>query len=56
MKNNLTDLITYSFLVAGIFLFTKPNGNGPNFIKSLTGGYSNIVQASTGQTVSTTGA
>jgi hypothetical protein len=53
VKNNLTDLIVYSFLVGGILVLTRPGSQGPQFIKSLTGGYTNIVQASTGQKVST---
>lgn len=49
MNNTATDLVTYSFLVAGILVMTRPGSQGPSFIKSLTGGYSQIVQASTGQ-------
>ena len=49
MNNNLTDLITFSFLVAGILVMTRPGSQGPAFVKSLTGGYARIVQASTGQ-------
>ena len=49
MNNSLTDLITYSFLVGGILVLTRPGSQGPKFIRALTGGYSQIVQASTGQ-------
>jgi hypothetical protein len=49
MKNSMTDFITYSFLVGGIFLMTKPGGQGPSFVKNLFGGYAQVVQASTGQ-------
>jgi hypothetical protein len=52
MDNNaITDLVTYSFLVGGILVFTRPGSQGPQFIKNLTGGYAGIVQASTGQRV-----
>jgi hypothetical protein len=49
--SSLTDLVVYSFIVAGIFVMTRPNSQGPQFIKNLTGGYARIVQASSGQTV-----
>lgn len=52
MNNSLTDLVTYSFLVAGIFVLTKPGGNGPSLVKALTNGYAGIVQSATGQKVS----
>jgi len=45
----MTDLITYSFLVAGILVMTRPGSQGPGFVKALTGGYARIVQATTGQ-------
>jgi hypothetical protein len=47
----MTDLITFSFLVGGILVMTRPGSQGPSFIKALTGGYARIVQASTGQSV-----
>ena len=49
MNNTMTDLITYSFLVAGILVMTRPGSQGPGFVKALTGGYARIVQATTGQ-------
>lgn len=48
----LTDLVTYSFLVGGILVLTRPGSQGPSFIKGLTSGYAHIVQASTGQPIS----
>jgi hypothetical protein len=48
-KSTLTDFVFYSFLVGGIFVMTKPGSQGPAFLKSLFGGYSQVVQASTGQ-------
>lgn len=51
MDNSVTDLVTYSFLVGGILVLTRPGSQGPAFIKNLTGGYAGIVQASTGQNV-----
>lgn len=50
MRNNVTDFITYSFLVAGILVLTA-NKNGANFVTSLSNGYTGIVQAVTGQQV-----
>ncbi len=49
MNNTMTDLVTYSFLVAGILVMTRPGSQGPGFVKALTGGYARIVQATTGQ-------
>ena len=46
--NKLGDFITYSFLVAGIMVMTRPGSKGPQFVKSLTDGYANIVKAATG--------
>lgn len=51
MKNTLSDLIFWSFGVGGILVMTRPGSQGPAFVKNLTGGYSGIVQASTGQKV-----
>jgi hypothetical protein len=48
MNNTAGDFVTYSFIVAGIFVMTK-TGNGANLVKSLTSGYANIVKAVTGQ-------
>lgn len=50
-KNTATDLIVYSFIVAGIFVMTK-TANGANLVKAGTAGYAGIVQAATGQAVS----
>lgn len=50
--NVLTDIVVYSMLVAGIMLMTKPGGQGPTLVKATTGGYAQILQAATGQTVS----
>ena len=49
MNNTMTDLVTYSFLVGGILVMTRPGSQGPGFVKALTGGYARIVQAATGQ-------
>jgi hypothetical protein len=53
--NDLADLIVGSFLVGGILVLTRPGSQGPGFVKALTGGYAQIVQASTGQKASATG-
>jgi hypothetical protein len=47
--NDLSDLITYSFLVGGILVLTRPGSQGPLIVKNLTSGYSSIVKAATGQ-------
>lgn len=52
--NRLFDLGTYVFIVAGIYVFTKGQ-NGTSFVKALFGGFSNIVQAATGQKISNFG-
>jgi hypothetical protein len=52
VKNSVTDIIVYSFVVGGILVLTRPGSQGPSFVKALTGGYAGIVQAATGQTVS----
>lgn len=49
MKNSLSDLIVYSFLVGGILVMTKPGSQGPALVRNLMGGYARIVQSSTGQ-------
>jgi hypothetical protein len=49
--NDISDLITYSFLVAGILVMTRPGSQGPALVKGLTSGYTGIVQAASGQTV-----
>ena len=49
-NNVFVDLVTYSFVVAGIFVMTA-NQNGTNLVKASTGGYAGIVQAATGQHV-----
>lgn len=47
--NKLGDLITYSFLVGGILVMTRPGSKGPQFVTALSNGYANIVKAATGQ-------
>lgn len=42
----------YAFVVGGIFVLTKPGGTGATFVKNLGGAGIGLVQASTGQTVS----
>lgn len=51
MNNGITDLVTYSFIVAGVLVLTRPGSKGPQFVSALTSGYSHIVQAATGQAV-----
>lgn len=47
--NTLSDAITYSLIVAGILVMTKPGSQGPKLVNSLTSGYASIVKAVTGQ-------
>ena len=49
MSNTASDIVVYSMLVAGVFLMTKPGGQGPSLVNALTHGYARIVQAATGQ-------
>ncbi len=50
--NDLVDLGTYAFVVAGILVLTRPGSQGPAFVKNLTAGFAHIVQASSGQRIS----
>lgn len=47
--NRLTDIFTYSFIVAGILVLTRPGSQGPGFVKALGSSYATIVQAASGQ-------
>lgn len=48
-RSTTTDLVVYSFVVAGILVMTRPGSQGPALLNSLTHGYARIVQAATGQ-------
>lgn len=50
-KSTATDIVVYSFVVAGIVVLTRPGSQGPTLLKNLTSGYARIVQASSGQSV-----
>jgi hypothetical protein len=50
--NRLFDIATYSFLVAGILVLTRPGSQGPRFIAALGNSFSHIVQAASGQKLS----
>lgn len=47
--NTAGDIATYSLIVAGILVMTRPGSQGPKLVTSLTSGYANIVKAVTGQ-------
>lgn len=47
--NKIFDIATYSFLVAGILVLTRPGSQGPAFVNALGRSFSHIVQASSGQ-------
>lgn len=50
--NRLVDIGTYAFIVGGILVLTRPGSQGPTFVRAIGGAFSNVVQASTGQKVS----
>lgn len=50
--NKLTDIFTYSFLVAGILVLTRPGSQGPKFVTALGSSFGHIVQAASGQRIS----
>lgn len=50
--NKITDVATYAFIVAGILVLTRPGSKGPQFVRSLGGAFSGVVQAASGQKVS----
>lgn len=47
--NKFVDVLTYAFVVGGILVLTRPGSKGPQLVNSLTGGFADIVRASTGQ-------
>ena len=48
-NNTTADIVTYSMIVAGILLMTRPGSQGPALVNNLTHGYARIAQAVTGQ-------
>ena len=50
--NQITDIMGYAFLVAGILVLTRPGSQGPTFVKNLGSSATHLVQASSGQRVS----
>lgn len=48
-SSTLTDIVVYSFIVAGILVMTRPGSQGPALVNNLTSGYSGIVKAASGQ-------
>lgn len=53
--NKLVDIGTYAFLVAGILVLTRPNSQGPAFVRALGGSFTGLVQGASGQKVTATG-
>lgn len=49
--NKIADVVTYSFLVGGILVLTRPGSKGPQFVTALGGAFGGIVQAATGQKI-----
>lgn len=50
--NRLFDIATYSFIVAGILVLTRPGSQGPKFVTALGSTWAHVVQAATGQKIS----
>ena len=50
--NKLFDIATYSFVVAGILVLTRPGSQGPKFVTALGSTWAHVVQAATGQKIS----
>lgn len=48
-SNVLTDIVVYSMVVAGIFVLSNPQSQGPKLVSAFTGGYAGIIRAATGQ-------
>lgn len=49
--NRAFDVATYAFFVSGILVLTRPGSKGPQFVRSLGGAFSGVVQAASGQRV-----
>lgn len=49
--NKLVDVLTYSFLVAGILVLTRPGSQGPKLVTAFGSSWAHIVQAASGQPV-----
>lgn len=47
--NRIFDIATYSFLVAGILVLTRPGSQGPRFVNALGNSFAHVVQAASGQ-------
>lgn len=50
--NKIFDIATYSFIVAGILVLTRPGSQGPKFVTALGSTWAHVVQAATGQKIS----
>jgi hypothetical protein len=50
--NKIFDIATYSFIVGGILVLTRPGSQGPRFVTALGSTWSHVVQAATGQKIS----
>lgn len=49
--NNVTDIATWSFIVAGILVLTRPGSQGPSLVRALGSSWTGLVQAASGQRV-----
>ncbi len=50
--NTISDAVTYSAIVAGILVLTRPGSQGPKLFTAVTHGWAQILQAATGQKLS----
>jgi len=48
MGKQIGDVLMALVMVAALFLMVRPGSNGVSFVKALTGGFSDMVKASTG--------
>lgn len=49
--NEISDIATYAFIVAGILVLTRPGSQGPAFVSGVGHALTNLVQGSSGQPV-----
>lgn len=53
--NRIVDFLVFSLVVAGIMVLTRPGSQGPQFVRAIGGGVSQIINAATGTPAGATG-
>lgn len=48
MKNAITDFVSGTLVVAGIFVFVRPRSQGPALVTAVANGFSGVLGAATG--------